>query len=382
MNKYDKGYCNGQVVQQCTIFAPASSVMETMSIFRMNLSQPMAFQQQLDLLLEAWTQWRNENAEQQPVFLRFFLSDIANQERLLSVEKFAQCAYSVIQQPPLDSNAKIALWCYSMNRMKPTFQGDLFTVQHGNYTHYWASNRKLTNGNSETQTLQMLEEHEKELQANGLTLADDCVRTWFFVQNVDVNYAGVVEGRKKNFTDIGLVPQTHYISSTGIEGRCTDPRSIVLMDAYSVKGLQKGQIQFLYAKDHLNPTYEYGVTFERGTKIKYGDRSHIFISGTASIDNKGNVLHIGDITRQVERMVENVDALLQEAKASFNDVVMAIIYLRDDADRNEVEKAFQSPDKCNIPKVFVHAPVCRPTWLVEMECIAMIHEQNSAFSNF
>ena len=61
------------------------------------------------------------------------------------------------------------------------------------------------------------------------------------------------------------------------------------MDTYAVKGLQPGQIQFLYAPTHLNPTYEYGVTFERGTAVTYGDRKQIFISGTASIDNKGEI---------------------------------------------------------------------------------------------
>ena len=67
------------------------------------------------------------------------------------------------------------------------------------------------------------------------------------------------------------------------------------MDSYAVDGLEPGQIQFLYAPTHLNPTYEYGVTFERGTAVTYGDRKQVFISGTASIDNRGEIVYPGDI---------------------------------------------------------------------------------------
>lgn len=78
------------------------------------------------------------------------------------------------------------------------------------------------------------------------------------------------------------------------------------------RGCPRGSSNNLYARDYLNPTYEYGVTFERGVRVDYGDRSHIFISGTASIDNRGRVVHAGDVRRQTERMWENVEALLRE----------------------------------------------------------------------
>lgn len=103
------------------------------------------------------------------------------------------------------------------------------------------------------------------------------------------------------------------------------------MDSYAVKGISSEQIQYLYAPDHLNPTYEYGVSFERGTCVKYGDRRQVFISGTASINNKGEVVYPGDIRKQTHRMWENIEALLNEAECSFDDVAQAIVYLRDPA---------------------------------------------------
>ena len=211
--------------------------------------------------------------------------------------------------------------------------------------------------------LQLTEQH--------CTLAADCIRTWFFVQNVDVNYAGVVKARKEVFITQNLTEKTHYITSTGIEGRHADPEVLVQMDAYTVDGLQPEQIQFLYAPTHLNPTYEYGVTFERGTAVSYGDRKQIFLSGTASIDNRGEIVHPGDILKQTERMMENISVLLQEAGASVADIMQAIVYLRDPADYEEVNRYIRThhPD---MPHLIVLAPVCRPGWLIETECIAVI----------
>ena len=96
-------------------------------------------------------------------------------------------------------------------------------------------------------------------------MADNCIRTWFFVQNVDVNYAGVVKARNEVFVTQNLTEKTHYISSTGIGGRHADPKVSGQMDAYAVDGLKPGQVHFLYAPTHLNPTSEYGGRFDAGT---------------------------------------------------------------------------------------------------------------------
>ena len=187
---------------------------------------------------------------------------------------------------------------------------------------------------------------------------------------MDVNYAGVVKARNEVFVTQDLTEKTHYISSTGIGGRHADPKVTVQMDTYAVDGLKSEQIHYLYAPTHLNPTYEYGVSFERGTYVDYGDRRQVFISGTASINNKGEVVYPGDNRKQTERMWENVEALLKEADCGFGDVGHIIVYLRDIADYAVVKEMFDKrfPDT---PRVITLAPVCRPGWLVEMECMAV-----------
>ena len=317
------------------------------------------------------------------VFKRFFLSDAANQANYLQAlhAEHSDCALSVVEQPPLDGT-KVAMWVYLQKGVQTkTLPNGIYEVSHGGYRHLWMAGACNQASNSEYQMRLLFNDYVMQLLENGCSLADNCIRTWLFVQNVDVNYAGVVKARNEVFVTQNLTDKTHFIASTGIAGRHANPKVFVQMDAYAVDGLQKEQIHFLYAPTHLNPTYEYGVSFERGTYVDYGDRRHVFISGTASINNKGEIMYPGDVRKQTERMWENVETLLKEADCGFENVAHLLVYLRDIADYTVVKDMFDKRFP-NIPKVFLLAPVCRPGWLVEMECMAILPKHNEAYPAF
>lgn len=312
------------------------------------------------------------------IFKRYFVSDATNQKPLMRQENTD--AVSLIQQPPLDGS-KVAVWIYLAKELEVTAKEGCMTASHNGYTHIYKMGMHEHNGDSATQTESLLLDYEETLAKFNATLADNCIRTWFFVRDVDTQYAGMVKARRENFTEQGLTEKTHYIASTGIGGLPADTRSLVQLGTYALTGHEPTQVRYLYAPAYLNPTYEYGVTFERGTCIDYGDRSHVMISGTASINNKGEVMYIGDINKQLDRMCENVETLLSEGGASFADVMQIVVYLRDLADYKNVKERFDSrfPD---IPCLITLAPVCRPTWLIEMECIAIVEKKNSKYRNF
>ena len=90
-------------------------------------------------------------------------------------------------------------------------------------------------------------------------------------------------------------------------------------------GIEEHDKTYLKALDHLNPTHEYGVAFERGTRISL-DQQLFLISGTASIDRHGNVVYMGDVMRQADRLLENIDALLHDCGASLDDMQYFIVY--------------------------------------------------------
>lgn len=314
-----------------------------------------------------------------PVLKRYFLSDAVNQRSLIAESE--KIAISIVQQPPLNG-AKIALWVYWMQQCKVSVvDKNTLSVKHSSYNHLYSTqmNDRITDEIAETDAI--FDRYTKMLHANNCNLRDHCIRTWIYVQGVDIHYAGMVNARKTYFEREGLNDKTHYIASTGIEGRYIYPENIVLMDAYAVEGIKTEQINYLQGLSHLNPTIEYGVTFERATAVDYGDRRHIYVSGTASIDNKGEIVHLLDIKKQIDRTLENINVLLTEGGAAMNDIAQLIVYLRDSADYELVNKRL-SEVLPYVPRVIVWAPVCRPGWLIEMECIAIKAIENDNFGIF
>ena len=309
---------------------------------------------------------------------RYFLSDSTNQQPLMRQDP--NVAVSVIQQQPMDGS-KIAVWLYLQRGMEVSMEHGMTVARHNGYTHLWKMGMCSSEGDSAQQTRKLLLDYEDGLAHFGATLADHCIRTWFFVRDVDTQYGGLVRARRENFIEQGLTEKTHYISSTGIGGNPAETKALIQLGTYAITGFEPSQQHYLYAPTHLNPTYEYGVTFERGTVVEYGDRAQVFISGTASINNRGEVVHVGDIVRQTHRMWENVGKLLEEGDASFDDVMQIIVYLRDTADYELVRRMFAERFPL-IPTVITLAPVCRPTWLIEMECIAVKERQNPEYRDF
>ena len=82
---------------------------------------------------------------------------------------------------------------------------------------------------------------------------------------------------------------------------------------------------------------------------------------------------------QAARMIENIEALLKEAEATLDDVMQAVVYIRDTADYARVKRYIDEhhPD---LPYLIVRAPVCRTGWLVEMECMAVTAQGDERFA--
>lgn len=338
----------------------------------------LPYSRQAEILLNALAEIRADSCPDAGiVFKRYFLSDAANQAPLLMNYELdnPEGAVSVVEQAPLNGS-KIALWVYLATGMQTrTLSSGLYECRHGAYRHLWLGSAANHAKDSERQTRILLNDYVMQLASEGCLLADNCIRTWLFVNEPDLNYGGMVKARNEVFVTQNLTDATHFITSTGIGGRQADPQVLVQMDAYAIDGISREQIHYLYAPAHLNRTSDYGVSFERGCYVDYGDRRHVFISGTASINNKGEIMHRGDVVAQCHRMWENVEALLAEGGCSFDDCMQMIVYLRDPADYAIVRQLFEArfPDK---PWVIVLAKVCRSGWLIEMETIAVKAQQS------
>ena len=129
----------------------------------------------------------------------------------------------------------------------------------------------------------------------------------------------------------------------------------------------------------LNEAFEYPrpSSFSRGLRIDLNGLVILLISGTASIDEDGQTVHIGDFRAQVRRTYKNITGLLQAEGATWKDIVRTTCYLRDIerdyAEFNEERTAFYREQKLDpLPaSTGIQAILCRPELLVEIEAIAM-----------
>jgi enamine deaminase RidA (YjgF/YER057c/UK114 family) len=136
----------------------------------------------------------------------------------------------------------------------------------------------------------------------------------------------------------------------------------------------------------LNEAYAYAKpsSFSRGMRIDLNGLTILLISGTASIDENGQSVHIGDFRAQMRRTFENITGLLAAEGCTWHDIVRTTCYLRDierDYDAfNEERTAFYKEQGLDpLPaSTGIQAILCRPELLIEIEAIAMFRMEKSS----
>lgn len=125
--------------------------------------------------------------------------------------------------------------------------------------------------------------------------------------------------------------------------------------------------------------YEYDkpATFSRGVEVPLGDKTMIFVSGTAAVGADGKSKHKGDFESQAKMMFANVTEVLRASDVNWKDVVKTTIYIRDiDRDYesfNKIRLDFYKGEGIDIfpASTCIEAKICRSDLLCEMEAIAI-----------
>jgi enamine deaminase RidA (YjgF/YER057c/UK114 family) len=103
----------------------------------------------------------------------------------------------------------------------------------------------------------------------------------------------------------------------------------------------------------------------------------LLISGTASIDENGTSVHIGDFRAQMRRTFANITGLLASEGCTWHDMVRTSCYLRDierdyEAFNEERTEFYREQGLDPLPaSTGIQAILCRPELLIEIEAIAM-----------
>jgi len=324
-------------------------------------------------------------------FIRFYLSDIANDYPKLAdsdlYKSVTNGAISLVGQPPVNGGP-LGIIAHHIKSTDGSFALKTFRKLDDykcrevcstgeNYSMVWTTCFTDNSApDSEIQTQRIFDKTRDVLQKYDMTVRNNTVRTWLYMRDVDNNYAGMVKARRELFEAIGLTHETRYIASTGIQGLTVDTSCLVNMDGLSMGNIREEQLVRIEAPENLRSTHMYGVTFERGTRIRFGDRSHLHISGTASIDPAGNILYVGDVCNQLIRTIDNVEALLASQGALISDMQYLILYMRDPKCYPLIENILNERIPESVPVIVVEGPVCRPGWLVEMEGVGIMADQN------
>lgn len=129
----------------------------------------------------------------------------------------------------------------------------------------------------------------------------------------------------------------------------------------------------------LNEAHRYDKpsAFSRALAFEIGGTTMLMISGTASVNEEGETVHVGDFRAQLWRTFRNITELLRAEDMTWRDIVRTTCYLRDIErdyeDFNEVRTAFYEWLGLDpLPaSTAIQARICRSDLLVEIEAIAV-----------
>ena len=194
------------------------------------------------------------------------------------------------------------------------------------------------------------------------------LRTWCYLDDIDRDYDEFNLSRNAFFEQHGV---ERLPASTGIRAGLYPRDALCGYDLYALLNPQGADIAVMHTPT-LNEADEYGSAFSRGMRVGLPEKTVLYISGTASVDEQGATVHLDDVRKQVERMLVNVRELLRAQDASFSDMVQVITYLKYADYLPVFLDCWRRWGLRGLPNTFVEAGVCRPDLLCEMEAIAIV----------
>ena len=217
------------------------------------------------------------------------------------------------------------------------------------------------------QTLSAFERLERELGTVGMAFSH-VVRTWLYADHILDWYADLNKARDAFFTTRNVYGR--YIpASTGI-GWPNGTSARIVIGAFAAQAKKPGDVVVEALPSPLQcPALEYGSSFSRAAEVRTPGWRRVIVSGTASIAPQSHaVAHLNDIAGQIDCTMKAVAAIYASRGMSWQDVTGALIYLKDEAYREDWERWLSAhPDYPREHARTIVADVCRPDWLFEIE---------------
>jgi enamine deaminase RidA (YjgF/YER057c/UK114 family) len=224
---------------------------------------------------------------------------------------------------------------------------------------------------------------------------DQVVRTWIYVNHITSGedghqrYQEFNHARTDFFNDIRFgaqaraawAPQTIYPASTGIGTQ----GSTIAMSCVALDSKRPDVFLMPLENPQQTPACDYQARyspqspkFSRAMAVVQGHFVTTLVSGTASIVNS-KTCHPGDVVRQTEQTIENIERLIAPANfarhglngtgATLADIAKLRVYVKHPEDYQQCREICERRLP-RAPAIYLHADVCRPDLLVEIEAVA------------
>lgn len=119
---------------------------------------------------------------------------------------------------------------------------------------------------------------------------------------------------------------------------------------------------------HYPPLYgPKSPLFSRATLARWPDRETLFIAGTASVVGHES-RHRNAADRQLAETIRNLDALIDAADFTPEQMASLKVYLRDPCDLDPVQAGLRAAYG-DIPTLFLHGELCRMELALEVEAV-------------
>jgi enamine deaminase RidA (YjgF/YER057c/UK114 family) len=196
----------------------------------------------------------------------------------------------------------------------------------------------------------------------------DTIRTWLYAQKILDWYDDLNKARNAFFEEHDiynqLVPASTGIGAMNPYDKAMATQVLALLSKNENILVQKA------ASPLQCPALDYKSSFSRGIKLDAPDHRRLYVSGTASINQTGETVYIGDTAAQIKKTVQVLEAILKEAGMDWSDVVSSLIYFRRKEELGMFDE-FCREYGLDLPHVKLHADICRDNLLFEVELDAM-----------
>ncbi|KLU73001.1 MAG: hypothetical protein RHS_1243 [Robinsoniella sp. RHS] len=228
---------------------------------------------------------------------------------------------------------------------------------------------------SYSQTMLMFDRAKRVLEENGFSFTD-VVRTWIYLADILAQYDDFNRVRNYKFKEFGLIQseietgileQIYLPASTGIG--CNNPfLASGVMDVYAIK--PSSDSNYIIRNEtgkKQKSAYRYGSAFSRSMVVENEKRKAVYLSGTASINEKGESVFIGDICGQIDETYKVIRDLIQNEDVTFDELCEGTLFIKKADYIHQHEKYVNETGLSQLPLIPIIADICRDDLLFEID---------------